>query len=73
MKNILTLILIALWSFAPYQAESQTVDKEATYKLSGKARRGKLAHEKQVTNGDYELYYITKSTSKKGQGAGLHI
>ncbi len=67
MKNILTLILIALWSFAPYQAESQTVDKEATYKLSGKARRGKLAHEKQVTNGDYELYYITKSTSKKAK------
>lgn len=54
-------------ALSPTWSNAQTVDKESTYKLSGKARRGRLAHVKQVVNGDYELYYITKSTAKKAK------
>lgn len=66
MKKI-SLILIVLFSLTSSFSNAQSIDKENTYKLSGKARRGKLAHVTQLENKDYELYYITKSTAKKAK------
>ena len=67
MKKLLLLFIIGLMAMPTNFIIAQSIDKESTYKLSGKARRGKLAHVNQLTNGDYELYYITKSTSKKAK------
>jgi hypothetical protein len=67
MKKISSLVLIIMMAFAPSLSNAQSIDKENTYKISGKAKRGKLAHVKQVENGDYQLYYITKSNAKKAK------
>ena len=67
MKRFISIALVLMLAFAPSLINAQSIDKESTYKLSGKARRGKLAHVEQKENGDYELYYITKATKKKAK------
>lgn len=44
---------------------SQTIDKESTYVLDGKSRRGSLANVEIDSQGNYVLYYVTKSNDKK--------
>ncbi len=64
-KYILALSLML--GFNAFEASSQTIDKEATYKITGKSKRGRLANVEQKANGDYELTYLTKSTARKAK------
>ena len=67
MKKINSFVVIILLAMLPLLSTAQSIDKQNTYKLSGKARRGKLAHVKQTENGDYKLFYITKSNKRKAK------
>ncbi|WP_258543596.1 hypothetical protein [Parvicella tangerina] len=65
MKNLflITLSFCLLLSGTNYY--SQSIDKEVTFELDKKAKRGKLANVEIDSQGNYKLYYITKTKSKK--------
>lgn len=64
MKKLLFTLLIASFSLAGTSV-AQSIDKEATYLLDGKSRRGSLANVEIDSQGNYLLYYVTKSNDKK--------
>lgn len=64
---IATSILLSGMLISPFSSIAQDIDKEATYEITGKSKRGKLAKVEQGANGDYVLTYLTKSNNKKAK------
>jgi len=69
MKKIIVLFMLCSFiSFTGFNSFSQKLDKEATYQISGKAKRGALAKvDYDDATGNYTLIYVTKSTEKKAK------
>jgi len=67
MKTFNLLTLIGIFLIMPFLSNGQSIDKENTYTLTGKAKRGTLANVEELSNGDYKLYYVTKATAKKAK------
>ncbi|HYG51925.1 MAG TPA: hypothetical protein VD905_13530 [Flavobacteriales bacterium] len=65
MKKLMLSVVMTLgFGLMQTTAYTQTVQVEKTHPLSGKARRGTLAHV-EFTNGNYILTYVTSETKKK--------
>jgi len=67
MKEIKLFALIGMLMLSITNTSAQSIDKENTYTITGKSKRGTLANVEELSNGDYKLYYITKSTAKKAK------
>jgi hypothetical protein len=65
MKRIILFLSILATVFIQSELTAQTIEKEASYLLDGKARRGRLAQVEVADNGNYKLYYITKAKTSK--------
>lgn len=65
MKNLFLITLSLCLLFSGTSFYTQSIDKEVTFELDKKAKRGRLANVEIDENGNYTLYYITKSTNSK--------
>lgn len=66
MKKYVLILGLCVGMICNY-THAQSVEKESTYALTGKSKRGRLANVEQKANGNYELTYLTKSTAKKAK------
>ncbi len=63
----LSLLVGMLFLFGSNMGNSQSIDTEKTYELTGKSKRGKLAQVERTEGGNYKLYYITKANNTKAK------
>lgn len=63
----LSLLIGMLFLFGSNIANTQTIDVEKTYELTGKSKRGTLAQVERTDGGNYKLYYITKANNTKAK------
>ncbi len=64
MKNLFLFTLSICMLLISGNSSAQTIDKEVTFELDKKAKRGRLANVEIDGAGNYKLYYITKTKSK---------
>lgn len=73
MKTIISLLLVSLIWF-PVSLISQKLDKQNTYQITGKSKRGSLGHvELDKPNGEYFLTYIVKENNKMAKFQIYHF